>query len=100
MALTLFTLKKDLFMNQNNANRPEQGGSGSAEQTSRSREEQFTKTNLSENEKENIASAIGEDSSSVTTIDELGHNSGRDDAAGGAGDRMEETSSNEETDKF
>jgi hypothetical protein len=87
-------------MNQNNANRKEQGGSGSAEQTNRNREEQMTNTRLDEKEKSDIASAIGEDSGRVTTIDELGHNSGRDDAAGGTGDRMEETSSNEETDKF
>jgi hypothetical protein len=74
------------------------GGSGSAEQTGRERSEQQNQ-NTNRTEKEDIASQIGEKSSDVSSIRETGGLSGRDDASGGSGDRMENESSNERTDR-
>ena len=76
-------------------------GTGSAEQTGRDRDEQRLESrSLSEKEKSDTASQIGEKSSRISSIEELGGLSGRDDASGGSGDRMEEASSNDRTDKF
>jgi hypothetical protein len=84
----------------NNSNRQQQGGTGSAEQTGRDRsEQQSQKTHISDDDKQDIASAIGEDSSRISTIEELGGLSGRDDSSGGTGDHMEQQSSNEPTDR-
>jgi hypothetical protein len=80
----------------NNQNKTQQGGTGSAEQTGRNRDEQKL-TNTSTTEKSHIASQIGEDENNITTISELGGMSGRDDASGGTGDRMETENTNEET---
>ncbi len=88
-------------MDNNNANRQQQGGTGSAEQTGRDRADQKAPTtDMSGNEKADVASQIGEDSSAISTISDLGGMSGRDDAAGGTGDRQEGQSTNESTDKF
>jgi hypothetical protein len=84
----------------NNSNRHQQGGTGSAEQTGRDRtDQQSQKTHISPDEKQDIASAIGEDSSRISTIEELGGLSGRDDSSGGTGDHMEQQSSNDPTDR-
>ncbi|MBB1284141.1 hypothetical protein HRH25_07140 [Flavisolibacter sp. BT320] len=64
------------------------GGSGSAEQTGRERFEQQNQ-NTNRSRKEDIASQIGEKSSDVSSIRETG----------GSGDRMENESSNERTDR-
>ena len=85
-------------MDTNKDNR-QQGGSGSAEQTNRDRNEQKLQGSASEGGKADIASQIGEKQSDVKTISDLGGMSGRDDASGGSGDRMENESSNEQTDK-
>lgn len=86
-------------MDNNNANRQQQGGTGSAEQTNLDRKEQkATSADISENEKSDIASQIGESKGDVRTISDLGGLSGRDDSAGGTGDRMERESTNEATD--
>lgn len=77
-----------------------QAGTGSAEQTGRDRDEQRLSTSdMSSSDKNDIASQIGESSDSITTINELGQMSGRDDAAGGSGDRMEGENTNEGTDR-
>jgi hypothetical protein len=47
-----------------------------------------------------MASQIGEKKDNVTTIADMGGLSGRDDSAGGSGDRMEDQSTNQETEKF
>jgi hypothetical protein len=76
-----------------------QQGSGSAEQTGRSREEQKNKlTDLSEEAKQKIASDA-DTPAPVATIKDLGGMSGRDDAAGGSGDRMENESTGDNTDR-
>jgi hypothetical protein len=88
-------------MNNNNANRQQQGGTGSAEQTGRDRQEQkMPATDMSGKEKGDVASQIGEADKDIRTISDLGGMSGRDDAAGGTGDRQEAESTNEQTDKF
>jgi hypothetical protein len=88
-------------MDNNNANRQQQGGTGSAEQTGRGRQEQKTPTtDRTGQEKADVASQIGENKNDVRTIEDLGGKSGRDDAAGGSGNQMENESSNESTEKF
>lgn len=88
-------------MENNNANRQQQGGSGSAEQTGRDRQEQKTPTTrMNENEKSEVASQIDENKTDVRTIEDLGGMSGRDDLAGGSGDRMENQSTNQSTEKY
>lgn len=79
---------------------PLQGGSGSSEQTNNNRQEQkLPTTDLSGGEKMDIASEIGEDKNSVSTISDLGGMSGRDDSSGGSNDKMEGQNTNERTDK-
>jgi len=76
----------------------EQGkqGTGSAEQTGRDRNEQLQQGTES-NQK--IASQIGEEKGRVGSLNDLGAMSGRDDASGGSGDRMENESTGEATDR-
>jgi hypothetical protein len=69
-----------------------QQGSGSAENTGRQRQEQTANTTLSEHDKQTIADQIGENKESVVGLKDLGAVSGRDDASGGSGDRMEDQS--------
>lgn len=77
-----------------------QQGSGSAENIGQDRSSQVNQTaNLSEPEKEDIAAQIGEDPGSIADLKEMGALSGRDDLAGGSGDRMEEESTGSQTDR-
>jgi hypothetical protein len=69
-----------------------QQGSGSAENRNGDRQEQMTNTELSEQDKQTIADQIGENKESVVGLKDLGAASGRDDASGGSGDRMEDQS--------
>ena len=98
-------LKAYLIMeNKSQSNEPfkqAQQGTGSSEQTGRERTEQLHKiTHVDENQRQDIADQIGEDSSRVAGLDELGAFSGRDDLSGGSGDDMESQSSGQPTDKF
>lgn len=86
-------------MNQKEQFQQSQAGSGSAEQTGRERAAQQQNLQPGNNEKQDIASQIGEDRNRVSSIRETGGLSGRDDAAGGSGDRMENENSNEPTDR-
>lgn len=77
-----------------------QQGSGSAENIGRSRSDQQNKMrDLSDNEKQDIGSQIGESENRIADLRDLGQLSGRDDAAGGSGDRMENESTGKETDQ-
>lgn len=53
----------------------------------------------SEQDQQNIAQEIGEDPNRVAGIRDTGALSGRDDSAGGSGDRMEEGSSGNPTER-
>jgi hypothetical protein len=76
-----------------------QQGSGSAEQTSGTMEaQQHPMTDLSGQEKKEIGKEAGT-TTPVTSIKDMGGMSGRDDAAGGSGDNMENESSGESTDR-
>jgi hypothetical protein len=79
--------------------RNSQSGTGSAEQTGRDRNEQQSATDLSQQDRQNIASQIGEGENSIGSIGDMGGMSGRDDSAGGSGDRMENESTRERTDR-
>lgn len=77
-----------------------QQGSGSAEQTDRSRtEQQQQAAQLSEDERQDIAGALGRDAGRMASLKDLGALSGRDDAAGGSGDRMTDESTDAPTDR-
>ena len=77
-----------------------QPGTGSAENTGRERDHQFNEmTELSLEERMNVADQIGVPVESVSDASETGAMSGRDDAAGGSGDRMEEQSTGQTTDR-
>jgi hypothetical protein len=82
------------------SNQQQQGGTGSAESQGRNREEQKTSTQLSATEKQEIASQVDVEATDIADIQQTGAVSGRDDAAGGSGDDMESTSSDEATDRF
>jgi len=82
-------------------NQQSQGGSGSAENKGADREAQKAKlTNLSDEQKNDIANQIDEAPKDIESVKETGALSGRDDAAGGSGDNMSNTSSNEGTERF
>lgn len=74
-----------------------QQGSGSAENRGQDREHQVSKTDLSGKERQDISSGMGKDANRMTTIREMGGMSGRDDASGGSGDRMEDENTGEGT---
>jgi hypothetical protein len=77
-----------------------QQGTGSAENQGRNRSEQKMQSSSSGDEqRQDISTQIGESKDKVGDIRETGALSGRDDASGGSGDRMENTSSNQETDR-
>lgn len=76
-----------------------QSGTGSAEQTGRDRLEQQQNLQPDEDRKADIANQIGEHPNAVSSIGETGGLSGRDDASGGSGDRMENESTNAPTDQ-
>lgn len=74
-------------------------GSGSAEQTGRSRDEQKNRNfDLDDKAKNDIASDIGVDAKDVADLHDLHADSGRDDYAGGSNDGMSDVSTNEPTD--
>jgi len=77
-----------------------QQGSGSAEQTGRSRDAQQNKgTDLSQNERQDIASEIGEDENKIAGVRQMGGMSGRDDSSGGENSGMRNESTGEATDR-
>ncbi|HEX8314850.1 MAG TPA: hypothetical protein VF609_07655 [Flavisolibacter sp.] len=77
-----------------------QEGTGSAENTGRERTEQMNElTELSLEERMNVADQIGVPPEQVADVSDTGMLSGRDDASGGSGDRMEEQSTGNETDR-
>ena len=85
---------------ENNREQFQQQGTGSAENTSQQRTEQLNNTkDLSQQDKQDIADQINESPDAVTDLRELGQLSGRDDAAGGMGDDMENQSTGEPTDR-
>jgi hypothetical protein len=92
--------KKTLAMaNEREYNQPQEG-TGSAENTGRDRKEQFNElSELSLEERMNVADQIGVPVEQVSDAAATGAMSGRDDAAGGSGDDMENESTGEETDR-
>jgi len=91
-------------MSTNNSNnapfQTSQEGSGSAENLGQNRNEQQAKnTQLNQHDKQDVANQLGNDKERVADLNDLGMRSGRDDAAGGSGDRMENTSTGEATDR-
>ena len=81
-------------MNKNDQqNRQGTGGSGSAENTGRDRVEQRADAG-------GTGKAQNSDATPAGNLRATGALSGRDDASGGSGDGMENTSSNEPTDRF
>lgn len=77
-----------------------QRGTGGAESQGRDRNEQFNElSSLSLEERMNVADQIGVPAESVGDAASTGAASGRDDLAGGSGDRMERESTGEETER-
>ena len=77
-----------------------QQGSGSAENKGQDRNtQQNSKTVLSEEERQNLAAQMGEGPNAIVGLKDMGALSGRDDASGGSGDRMENESTGEPTDR-
>lgn len=68
-------------------------GTGSAEQTGREREAQ------QQNSQQNISEEMGNDKDRLSSIEELGGFSGRDDYAGGSGDDMSSENTGDATDR-
>jgi hypothetical protein len=83
-----------------NSNQQAQQGSGSAENAGLGRDRQFNEmSELSLEERMNVADQIGVPARDVIDASATGASSGRDDAAGGSGDRMEEENNGEKTDR-
>jgi hypothetical protein len=83
------------------SNRQGQGGSGSAENKGQGRDDQTnSSTIVSSGQREDIAEQTGLKADDIADVQDLGALSGRGDAAGGSGDHMENTSTNEGTDRF
>ena len=77
-----------------------QQGSGSAENKGQGRNaQQNSNTTLSDDERRNLAEQLGETPNSIVGLKDIGALSGRDDAAGGSGDRMETGSTGDATDR-
>jgi hypothetical protein len=88
-----------MAFDRENGGQPQQG-TGSAENRGRDRKEQFNElSELSLEERMKVADQIGIPVENISDAASLGTMSGRDDAAGGSGDRMEEESTGEETDR-
>ena len=86
--------------NQKEQLQASQQGTGSAENRGQERsEQQQQNTRLSEGQKQDIGSQLGNDSSRVASLEDLGQLSGRDDASGGSGDQMENENSGDRTDR-
>jgi len=84
----------------NQPNKTGQQGSGSAENQGQDRSSQKNdKAVLSDEERKNLAAQMGEGPNAVIGLKDLGALSGRDDAAGGSGDRMEDNSTGNATDR-
>jgi hypothetical protein len=82
-------------------NRQSEGGSGSAENKGEDRQAQKAPlTTLTDDQRNDIAEQTGLKPSDIADVQQTGALSGRDDASGGSGDGMENTSSNEGTDRF
>ncbi|HEX8461403.1 MAG TPA: hypothetical protein VF623_08230 [Segetibacter sp.] len=82
-------------------NKPGEGGSGNAENKGDSREDQKAQhVTVSDNQKQDIAAQTDLDPNLIGSVEETGALSGRDDAAGGSGDEISGTSSNQGTDRF
>ena len=76
-----------------------QEGSGSAENQGRSRQDQLSQSwNEPENQQE-LRDALGNDADRLGSLKDTGALSGRDDAAGGSGDRMEDQHTGQGTDR-
>lgn len=77
-----------------------QPGSGSAENTGRSREEQLNpNTNLTQQQREDLSGQPGLGRDRLGGLREMGSLSGRDDLSGGGNDGMTEQSTGEETER-
>jgi hypothetical protein len=74
-----------------------QQGSGSAENTGRDRQEQVNRS--SEQSKQQVSSEAGIPRRDISSIEELGQRSGRDDYSGGTGEGMEGQSTGQPTDR-
>jgi len=77
-----------------------QQGSGSAENKNEGRQsQQNPMTHLSDQDKQKVAGEMAKGPNPIADLSDLGALSGRDDAAGGSGDRMEEQSTGDATDR-
>lgn len=75
-----------------------QQGSGSAENTGKPRSEQVNKNmDISNQDKQDIAHELNDTANHIAGLKDMGSLSGRDDASGGSGDRMEEENTSEGT---
>lgn len=82
-------------------NQQQQGGSGSAENKGDARDAQKASlSSLNEQQAVDIAEQTGLQPTDVADLQSTGALSGRDDAAGGSGDNMTGTSSNEGTERL
>src|SRR4051794_32763964 len=94
------TIEKIDMANDREMEQQRQPGTGSAENTGKDRKEQFNElSELSLEERMAIADQIGVPVRDVSDAAATGAMSGRDDAAGGSNDGMENESTGEETER-
>jgi hypothetical protein len=75
--------------------------SGNAESKGQERSEQKNKgTKISDENRQKVAAQMGKGPNRIADIEDLGGMSGRDDSSGGSGDRMEDQSTDQNTERF
>lgn len=87
-------------MENKESKKQSQPGTGSSENKGQGRQEQVNRSkDLSQQDRQQMARAIGENPGRVGSQQDMGALSGRDDSAGGSGDRMEGENTGEGTDR-
>lgn len=87
-------------MENKDSRQKSQPGTGSAENRGQNRNEQMNRSkDLSQGEKQDMASQIGEKPGRIASQRDMGVLSGRDDSSGGSGERMEGENTGEGTDR-
>ena len=87
-------------MENKDSKQKSQPGTGSAENRGQDRNQQVNRSkDLSQSDKQDMASQIGEKPGRIASQRDMGALSGRDDSSGGSGDRMEGEDTGKGTDR-
>jgi hypothetical protein len=89
-----------MIMENKDSMQKSQPGTGSAENRGQGRSEQKNRSkDMSQSDKQDLASEIGEEPGRIASQRDMGVLSGRDDSSGGSGDWMEGENTGKDTDR-